>query len=68
MTNFNGYLHNAIAMLDDDDQMLIRMLYFDEQTVRHCAEIFGVYPNAIQARKKRILAAIKKILELAVVQ
>ena len=60
----NVFLHKAIAMLDDEDRLLIHMLYFDEQTVRHCAEIFGVYPNAIQARRKRILAALKNILEL----
>ena len=28
----NTHLHKAISMLDDGDQLLIRLLYFDEQT------------------------------------
>jgi RNA polymerase sigma factor (sigma-70 family) len=43
-------LHKAIALLDDDEQRLIKLLYFDEQTERQCAEIFGLSKSAIYNR------------------
>ena len=55
-------LRDAIALLSDDEQCLIRMHYYDGQTERQCAEVFGVYPNAIHMRKKRILKKLKNIL------
>ena len=55
-------LHKAIDMLEDDDRLLIRMLYFEDQTERQCAEVFGVYRNAIHIRKKRILEKLREIL------
>lgn len=55
-------LHNAITLLSEDEQQLIQLLYFEDQTERQCAEIFGVYRNAIHVRKIRILEKLKKIL------
>jgi RNA polymerase sigma factor (sigma-70 family) len=57
------HLHKAIALLDDNDQRLVKLLYFDEQTERQCAEIFGLSQHAIHSRKKRILKKLKNILE-----
>ena len=59
----NVYLHNAIAMLDSSEQLLIRLLYFDEQTEQHCAEIFGVNQSTINRRKTRVLEKLRNILE-----
>jgi RNA polymerase sigma factor (sigma-70 family) len=59
----NEYLHKAIAVLDADDQMLIWLLYFDEQTEHHCAEIFGVNQSTINRRRNRILEKLRNILE-----
>lgn len=56
-------LHKAMALLDADDQRLIKLLYFDEQTERQCAEIFGLSKNAVHNRKNRILEKLKNILD-----
>lgn len=55
-------LHKTIAMLDDDDQRLIRMLYFEMQTEQHCAEVFGIDQSTVNRRKKRALTKLKEIL------
>ena len=59
----NVYLHKAISMLDDEEQLLIRLLYFDEQTEQHCAEILGINQSTINRRKIRILEKLRKILD-----
>lgn len=55
-------LHKAIAKLDDDERRLIHFLYFEGLTERRCAEVFGVYRNAIHMRKKRALEKLRKYL------
>ena len=59
----NVYLHNAIATLSEDDQLLIRLLYFDEQTEQHCAEVLGVNQSTVNRRRNRIIEKLRKILE-----
>ena len=56
-------LYKAMDLLSSDEQRLIKMIYFEEHTIRQCAEVYDVYPNAIQKRKKRILEKLRKILE-----
>jgi len=56
-------LHKAIALLDCDEQRLIRLIYFDEQTERQCAEIFEVPKSTLHKRKNSILKKLKNILE-----
>ena len=55
-------LHSAIALLDEDEQRLIRMHYFDGQTEQQCAEVFGVDQSTVHRRKKRALRKLKNIL------
>jgi len=56
-------LHKAIALLRDDEQLIINMLYFDEQTEQQCAEVIGVNQSTVNRRKKDILEKLKNILE-----
>lgn len=60
----NVCLHNAIKMLADDKRMLIRMLYFDEQTQQQCADVFGVKQSTINRRKNQALADIRSFLKI----
>lgn len=57
-------LHLALGLLSDEDQQLIRMIYFEEQTESQCAEVFGIAQQNINKRKKRILERLKKIFEV----
>lgn len=57
-------LHIALQLLSDDDQRLVHMIYFENQTEAHCAEVFGVTQQAIHGRKIRILNRLRKIFEI----
>lgn len=57
-------LHHAIALLSDEDQLLVRMLYFEQQTERQCAEVFSTSKQVISYRKKRVLERLRKLFEI----
>ncbi len=56
-------LYEALSILPDDEEALIRKLFFEELTERNAAEKYGVSQAAINKRKARILKKLKKILE-----
>ena len=56
-------LHHAISLLSEDEQYLIKQLFFEERTERELAEELNVYRNAIHKRKNRILSKLKNILK-----
>lgn len=56
-------LHQALALLSEDEQYLIRQLFFEERTERDLAEELKIYHNAVHKRKNRILKKLKNILE-----
>nr|WP_318684565.1 sigma-70 family RNA polymerase sigma factor [uncultured Acetatifactor sp.] len=56
-------LHRALALLPEDEQLLIRQIFFEERTERELADEMGIYHNAVHKKKERILRRLKKILE-----
>lgn len=56
-------LHQALALLSEDEQYLIRQLFFEERTERDLAEELKIYHNAVHKRKNRILKKLKNVLE-----
>jgi RNA polymerase sigma factor (sigma-70 family) len=57
-------LYSAMSMLSDVDRQLLRALFFDGLTEREYAELTGVFRNAVHKRKVRILAKLKKFMEI----
>ena len=56
-------LHRALSLLSEDEQLLIRQIFFEERTERELADEMGIYHNAVHKKKERILRRLKKILE-----
>lgn len=56
-------LYKALSLLSEDEQYLIRQLFFEERTERDLAEELKIYHNAVHKRKNRILKKLKNILE-----
>lgn len=56
-------LHKALSLLSDEEEELIRLLFFEERTEREVAELMGIYRNAVHKQKKRILHKLKNILK-----
>ncbi len=57
-------LYSAMDMLSDLDKQLLQALFFDGMTEREYADLTGVFRNAVHKRKVRILAELKKIMEI----
>ena len=55
-------LENALKNLSEQDIRLVRLLYFDEMTVKKAAEIFGCSRKTIQNRRGRILEKMRKMM------
>ena len=56
-------LHKAPSFLSEEEEKLIRLLFFEERTEREVAEAMGIYRNAVHKQKKRILHKLKNILK-----
>ena len=56
-------IHKALSFLSDEEEKLIRLLFFEERTEREVAEAMGIYRNAVHKQKKRILHKLKNILK-----
>ena len=56
-------LRNAFLLLSPDERELIKILFFDDETERKAAEIYGISQVAIHKRKNKILAKLKVFLE-----
>ncbi len=56
-------LHKALSFLSEEEENLIRLLFFEERTEREVAEAMGIYRNAVHKQKKRILHKLKNILK-----
>lgn len=56
-------IHKALSFLSEDEEKLIRLLFFEECTEREIAKEMGIYHNAVHKRKKRILQKLKNILK-----
>lgn len=56
-------LYKALSRLREDEQYLIKQMFFEERTERELAEELSIYHNAVHKRKNRILKKLKNILE-----
>ena len=57
-----GDVRDAVSMLNENDRLLVEMLFFDGQSEAHCAEVFAVNQSTVHRRKKGILLKLKNIL------
>lgn len=56
-------LQNALKNLPEQDALLLKLLYFEEITVKKAADIFNCSRKTIQNRRRRALEKIKKMME-----
>ena len=56
-------LRSAITYLTDQQKDLVNALYHAKKTVSEIAREQGVTPGAIQDRRRKIFARLKKILD-----
>ena len=56
-------LHKALSCLSEEEERLIRLLFFEECTEREVADSMRIYHNAVHKQKKRILQKLKNILK-----
>lgn len=56
-------LYKTLSLLSEDEQYLIKQLFFEERTECGLAEELKIYHNAVHKRKNRILKKLKNILE-----
>lgn len=56
-------LQNVLKNLPEQDTHLLKLLYFEEITVKKAADIFNCSRKTIQNRRKRILEKIRKMME-----
>ena len=56
-------LQNALKNLPEQDACLLKLLYFEDITVKKAADIFNCSRKTIQNRRKQILEKIRKIME-----
>lgn len=59
-----GRLENALKKLPEQDMQLLKLLYFEETTVKKATEIFGCSRQTIRNRQRRILEKIGKMMEV----
>ncbi len=56
-------LTECLSLLSEDEQELIRKLFYEKLTEREYATEKGIYHNAVHKKKVRILEKLKKLLE-----
>lgn len=57
-------LSSSIILLSDDEQKLIREIFYEGLSERKLAEKYSVSQAAIHKRKTRILDKLKKFIEI----
>ena len=55
-------LENALKKLPEQEKRLVRLLYFEDMTVKNTAEIFGCSRKTIQNRREKVLEKIRKMM------
>lgn len=56
-------LHEGLGMIPEKDAFMIRLLFFEETSVKDAAWICGCSCRTIQNRRKRILGELRGIME-----
>lgn len=60
---YRDKLKKALQNLPKQDARLIKLLYFEETTIKRAAQIFNCCRKTIRQRRKRILGKIGEMLE-----
>lgn len=60
---YRDKLKKALQNLPEQDARLIRLLYFEETTIKRAAQIFNCCRKTIRQRRKRILGKIGEMME-----
>ncbi len=60
---YRDKLKSTLQNLPGQDARLIRLLYFEETTIKQAAQIFDCSRKTIQNRRERILGKIREMLE-----
>lgn len=55
-------LENALKKLPEQEKRLVRLLYFEDMTVKKTAEIFGCSRKTIHNRREKVLEKIRKMM------
>lgn len=55
-------LHACMAMLSEDEQALLRMIYFDGLSERDAAQKTGIPLMTLHNKKDRVLAKLLKLM------
>lgn len=61
--DYQQKLENALKNLPEQDTRLLKLLYFEEITVKKASDIFNCSRKTIQNRRKQILEKIRKMME-----
>lgn len=56
-------IHKALLLLSDDERDLIERLFFQEQTEREIAAVYGLSQNAVNKRRKRVLDKLRELIK-----
>ncbi len=56
-------LHHCLGQLPEEERRLVESLYFEGLTERQCAKNLGISQKAVNKRRHKILAQLKKLLE-----
>lgn len=56
-------LHRALALLTEDEFLLIRQIFFEERTERELALEYGLSQKGINKRRQRILERLRELIE-----
>ena len=56
-------LHKALLLLSDDERDLLERLFFQEQTEREIAAVYGLSQNAVNKRRKRVLDKLRELIK-----
>ena len=54
-------LHRCIALLSDEEQALIKSLFFESKTIREYAEVTGQTKSTVDRQKTKIIGKLKNI-------
>ena len=57
-------LRSSLSMLTEEEMELINFLYYEEKSETELSSVYGISQQAISKRLKRILAKLKKLLEI----
>lgn len=56
-------LHECITLLSEEEQALIRTLFFEESTERELAQALGISQKAVNKRKKKAIEKLRRLMK-----